>query len=69
MYTSREMHKRRIALEDNPALLIQDKIEITEISGITGEIEDTSQHYTITISPDELEAYMEVHGADCWPRG
>lgn len=63
MYTAQEMEKRRIRLEENPSMMFTTESEITEAQEETWEEAFISQHYSISISPDEMEAYIEVHGA------
>lgn len=63
MYTASEMHKRRIFLEENPTVLLEEKIEKTDGAGSLKLDADIEKYYTVTISEDETEAYIEVHGS------
>ena len=54
MYTAREMNTRRMALKNHTASIIPaEKVHPQET--------DHSDCYSITISPDEMEAVLEIH--------
>lgn len=61
MYTALEMHKRRIYMEENPSVAFESMAHQEE-NGKGRNDDSAAEFYTITVSPDEMEAYIEVHG-------
>ena len=60
MYTPLEMRKCRTALEENPAAFFKVNAERPEVIEKEWEGDTTPRNYIITISPDEMEAFIEV---------
>lgn len=60
MYTPLEMCKRRTALEENPAAFFKGSTERPEVIEKEWLDEAAPRNYIITISPDEMEAFIEV---------
>ena len=65
MYTAQEMRARRIALEKDPAVWVQAQLtsidELLEQSGVPAGPGE-SEHCRVTVSADEMQAYIDVHG-------
>lgn len=63
MYTALEMKKRRIFMKKYPAAVLTENIEKPVPVQGTGKVGSASKRYEITISENEMEAYIMVHGS------
>lgn len=65
MYTAKDMHERRVALEQDPAIWVQSQLasidELIEKAGVPTRLGE-SEHCRVTVSPDEMQAHIDVFG-------
>lgn len=66
MYTAKDMRERRLALEQDPAVWVQTQLasidELIEQAGVPTRLGE-SEHCRVTVSADEMQAYIDVLGS------